>query len=97
MSLRCQSSDLLSVGPLVAVSDQADDGRVVSELYDDVGASSGHTVVRQQGAQERAEHAALGDVDVEGQGGECGGAYPRCQGSACQKAQDPVTEGGVEY
>ena len=39
---RCQGSHLLSVRRLVAVVDQADDGRVVSKLDDGVGAVCGH-------------------------------------------------------
>ena len=39
---RCQGSHLLSVRRLVAIGDQADDGRVVSKLGDGVGAVCGH-------------------------------------------------------
>ncbi len=78
---RCQGSDLLSVGRLVIVGNQADDG---------------HAVMHKQGAQERAEHAALRGTGVESQGGGCGAAYPYNLGSVCQEVQDPITEGGVE-
>lgn len=52
--------------------------------------------MREQGAQERAEHTALGGAGAESQGGGCGVAYPHCLGSARQKVQYPITEGDVE-
>ena len=52
--------------------------------------------MREQGIQERTEHAALGGTSVESQGGGCGAAYPHSLGSACQDVQDPITEGDVE-
>lgn len=82
---RCQGSDLVSVGRLVAIGDQAFGARVVSKL-DSVGAVCGHAVVHEQ---KRAEHTALGGAGVEGQGGGC-------LGSAPQEAPDPITEGGVK-
>ena len=90
---RCQVFDLLS--RLVAVGDLADDGRVVSKLHDGVGAVYGHTVVCEQGVEERAEHTALRGSGVEDQGGGCEVSH-HCLGSARQEVQDPVTEGADE-
>ena len=64
MTPRCQGSDLLSVGLLIVAGDQAYDGRVISKLNDGVGAVGGHTVMREQGVQERTEHTALGGTGV---------------------------------
>ena len=66
---RCQGSHLLSVRRLVAVGDQADDGRVVSKLDDGVGAVCGHAVMGEQREEERAEHATLGCAGVQSSGG----------------------------
>ena len=93
---RCQGSDLLSVGLLIVAGDQAYDSRVISKLNDGVGAVGGQAVMREQGVQERTEHAALGGTCVESQGGGCGAAYPHSLGSARQEVQDPITEGDVE-
>ena len=79
---RYQGSDLLSVRRLVAVGDQADDGRVVSKLHDGVGAVCGHAAVCEQGVEERAEHAALRGSGVEDQGGGCDVSQPHCLGSS---------------
>ena len=65
---RCQGSHLLSVRRLVAVGDQADDGRVVSNLDDGVGAVCGHAVMCEQREEERAEHTALGCAGVQSSG-----------------------------
>ncbi|KAI4884334.1 hypothetical protein NFI96_019146, partial [Prochilodus magdalenae] len=56
----CQEADLLSVGLLVVIGDQAHSCSVICRFDDDIGAVSGCTVVRIQGIQERAEHTTLG-------------------------------------
>ena len=61
---RCHGSDLLSVGLLIIAGDQVYDGCVISKLNDGVGALGVHTVMREQGVQERTEHAALGGTGV---------------------------------
>ena len=58
LASRYQGSDLLSVCRLVAVGDQADDGRVVRKLDDGVGAVWDHTVVCEKGVKKRAEDTA---------------------------------------
>ncbi len=67
---RCQGSDLLSV-----VSDQTDDGHVVNKLDESVGALCDYAVMREQGVQARAQHAALRGSGVEGQSGGGVAAY----------------------
>lgn len=93
----CQGCDLLSVGHLVVIGDQADDVSIVRKLNDDVGAIGGHAVMCEQGEQEGAEHTALSAACVESEGGGCGGAFPYCLGSAHQEVQDSVAQGGVEF
>ncbi len=57
-----QGTDLLSVGRLIAVSDQAYHCCVIGKFDDDVRA------VCVQGVQEKAEDAALRSTSVEDQG-----------------------------
>ncbi len=78
---------------LIVASDPADGGCVISKFDDGIGAVDGHTVVREQGVQERAVNAGIRGANVESQGGAGGAAW----GSAHQEVQDPVTEGGVLY
>ncbi len=63
-----QGTRLLSVGHLIAVSDQAYHRCVISKFDNDVGAVCGCTVVCVQGVQEWAEDAALRSTGVEDQG-----------------------------
>ncbi len=62
---RYQGSDFLSVGCLIVAGDQANDSYVVSKLDDGVGAVGGHTVIREQGVEERVKHAALRGAGVK--------------------------------
>lgn len=55
------------MGRLIVARDEAQDGRVVSKLNDDVGAVLGSTFVSEQGVQEEAEHTALWYPHVEDQ------------------------------
>ena len=52
-------SDLLPIGCLIVVGDQAYHCCVVRKLNDDVGVMLGHAVVGEQGLQEGTEHALL--------------------------------------
>ena len=54
-----QVSDLLPIGCLVAVDDQAYHCCVVCKLNDGVGVVPGHTVVGEQGVQEGTKHTPL--------------------------------------
>ncbi len=63
-----QGTHLLSVGLLIAVSDQAYHSCVVSKFGDDVGAVCGCTVVCVQGVQKWAEDTALRSTSVDDQG-----------------------------
>ena len=92
----CQDSDLLSVGSLIVVGDETQDGSVVCKLKDDVGAVRGHAVMHEQGTQEGSEYAALRGSGAQGQcrGGEV--TYSHHLGSACQEVQDPVAKGCVQ-
>ncbi len=62
-----QGTHLLSVGRLIAVSDQAYHRCVISKFDDDVGAVCCCTVVCVQGVQEWAQDAALRCTSVEDQ------------------------------
>jgi hypothetical protein len=59
LALHCQVSDLLPIGCLIAVGDQAYHCCVVRKLNDGVGVMFGHTVVGEQGVQEGTKHAPL--------------------------------------
>jgi len=48
----CQVPDLLSVGGLIIVGDETQDGGVVHRLKDGVGAVCGYTVMHAQGPEE---------------------------------------------
>jgi len=92
----CQVPELLSVGGLIIVGDETQDGGVVHELKDGVGAMCGYTVMRVQGVQEWAEYTALTGSSAQGQyiGGET--AHSHHLGSAHQEVQDPVAKRGVK-
>ena len=85
----CQFSDLLPIGCLIVVGDQAYHCCVVSKLNDGVG------VVGEQGVQEETKYTPLRGPSVEDQRGGCVVAYPYHLGAARQEVQDPVAEGGV--
>ena len=57
----------------------------------------GHTVVGEQGVQERAQNAPLWGPSVEDQRGGYRVAYPHHLVAARQEVQDPVEEGGVSF
>ena len=54
-----QVSDLLPIGCVVVVSDQAYHCCVIGTLHDGVVVVRGRAVIREQGLQEEAEHAPL--------------------------------------
>src|SRR4029434_9495939 len=56
----CQAPYLISIGGLIVVRDETQDGSVVCKLQDDVGTVCCHTVLRVQGVQEGTEYAPLG-------------------------------------
>ena len=56
----------------------------------------GHSVMGEQGVQERAEHAALWGPCVEDQRGRGVVTYLHHLGSARQEVQDQVAQGGVQ-
>jgi hypothetical protein len=68
---------------------------VVSKLDDEFGVVRGHTFVGQQGVHEGAKHTPPRSPCVESPHGG-GVAYSHHLGSAHQKVQDPVAEGGVQ-
>ena len=55
----------------------------------------GHTVIGEQGVQERAENAPLWGPSVEDQRGGDVVSYPHHLVVARQEVQDPVAQGGV--
>jgi len=91
----CQVPDLLSVGGLIIVGDETQDGGVIRKLKDGIGAMCRYTVMRIQGVQEWTEYSALRGSGAQGQyrGGET--AHSHHLGSAHQDVQDPVAKGGV--
>jgi hypothetical protein len=91
----CQFSDLLPIGCLIIVGDQAYHCCVVSKLNDGVGVVFGHTVVGEQGVQEGNKYSPLRGPSVKAQRGKCVVAYSYHLGAAHQEVQDPVAEGGV--
>ena len=56
----------------------------------------GRAVVGEQGVQEAAEHAPLWGPSVEGQRSGDVVSYLHHLGTARQKVQDPIAQGGVE-
>ena len=63
----------------------------LANLMVGVGVMLGHTVVAEQGVQERTKHTSLRGTSVENQHGRCVVAYPYHLGAV----QDPVAERGV--
>ena len=90
-----QVSDLLPLGCLVVVGDQAHHCCVISKLNDGVGVVPGHAVGREQGVQKGTEHAPLRGPCVEDQHGGCVVTFPYHLGVARQEVKDPVAEGSV--
>jgi hypothetical protein len=88
-------SDLLPIGCLVVVGDQAYHCCFICKLNDGVGVVPGSAVMSEQGVQEGTEHAPLMGPCVEDQCGGCVITYPYHLGVALQEVQDPVAEGGV--
>ena len=88
-----QDSDLLPIGCLIVVGDQAYHCCVIGKLNDGVGVVPGHAVMSEQGVQEGTEHTPLRGPRVEDQRGRC--TYPYYLGLARQEIQNPVAEGGV--
>ena len=87
----CQVSDLLLIGRLVVVSDQAYHCCVVGKFIDGVGAVPGRAVMSKQGVQEGAEYAPLRRGPcVEDQCDGCFVTYPYHLGAARQEVQDPL-------
>ena len=89
-----QFSDLLPIGCLIVVGDQAYHCCVVSKL-NCVGVVFGHTVVGEKGIQEETKYTPLRDPRVENQHGGRFVAYPYHLGVDRQEVQDPVAEGDV--
>ena len=89
----CQGLHLLPVGCLVIVGNQAYYCSVVCNLYDWVRGVRGHSVMGEQGVQERAEHAPLWSRCVEDQrsGGDV--SYLHHMVVARQEVQDHVAQG----
>ena len=82
LASHCQVSDLLPIGCLTVVGDQAYHRCVVDKLNDAVEVMSGQIVMGEQGVQEGTEHAPLKDPRVEGQCGGCVVAYPHHLGGS---------------
>ena len=87
-----QVSDLLSIGCLVVVGDQAYHCCVIGKCNDGVGVVPGSAVMSEQGVQEGTEHASLRGSCVEDQCGGCVVTYPYHLGAARQEVQDPDAE-----
>ncbi len=88
--------NLLSVGRLIVVGDQAYHRCVIGKFDDDVGAVCSCTVVCVQGVQEWAEDAALRGTSVEDQGRWGVVAHSDHLTSACQEVQDPAAQRSVQ-
>ena len=82
-----QVSDLLPIGCLIIVSDQAYYRCVVGKLDDGVGVVSGHTVVGNKGVQEGTNYTPLRGSSVEDQHGRCVVTYPYHLGAAVRKSR----------
>ena len=88
-----QVSDILPIGCLVVVGDQA--SCVIGKCNDGVGVVLGRVVMSEQGVQEGTEHVPLRGHCLEDQHSGCVVTYPYHLGGARPKVQDPVAEGGV--
>ena len=62
-----QVSELLPIGCLIVVGDQANHCCVIDKLNDCVGVVPGHAVMSEQGVQEGTEHAPARGPSVEDQ------------------------------
>ena len=91
-----QYTDLLPISHLIVVGDQAYHGCVVSKLNDGVGVVFGHSVVGEQGIQERSKYTPLRGPSVKNQHGRLVVAYSYHLGTARREVQDPVAERGVK-
>jgi len=80
---------------LIIVGDETQNGGVVRELKDGVGAVCGYTVMHVQGVQEWTKCAALRGSSAQGQYRRGETAYSHHLWSAHQEVQDPVTRGGI--
>ena len=67
----CHVSDLLPIGCLIVVGDQAYHCCVICKLNDGVGVVPGQAVMTEQGVQEGTEHAPLRGSSVDDQHGRC--------------------------
>ena len=68
---QCQVSDLLPVGCLIVIGDQAYHRCVICKLNDGVGVMRGHAVVGEQGLLEGTKHVPMRGSRVEAQRGGC--------------------------
>ena len=85
-----------SVGHLIVVRDEAQDGCVVSKLNDDIGAVLGSTVLNDQGVQEGAKHTALWYARVEDQQEGGVAANSHHLGPTCQEVEYLAAAGGLQ-
>jgi len=92
-STSAPSSMTSSLGGLIIVGDETQDGGVVRKLKDGVGAVCGYTLIFEQGIQEGTEYAALKDSGAQGQYRRRETAHSHNLGSAHQEVQDPVAKG----
>ena len=88
----CQFSDLLPIGRLIVVGDQAYHRCVVCKLNDGVGVVFGHTVVSEQGVQEGTKYTPLRGPSVKDQRGIRVFSYSYHLGVARQEVQDQVVK-----
>ena len=87
-----QVSDLLPLGCLIVVGDQAYNCCVIGKLNDGVGVVPGRAVMSEQGVQEGTEHAPLRGPCVEDQRSRCvlintlppGGGPSGSPGTSCR-------------
>ena len=88
-------SDLLPLGCLIVVGDQAYHCCVICKLNDGAGLVRGHAVKGEQGAQGGTVHTPPRGPRVEDQRGRCVVTYPYHLGAARQEVQDPVAKRSV--
>jgi hypothetical protein len=80
-----QVSDLLPIGCLIVVGEQAYNCCVIGKLNDGVGVVPGRAVMSEQGEQEGTEHTPLRGRRVKDQRGRCVVTYLYHLGAAHQK------------
>ena len=80
-----QVSDLIPIGCLIVVGDQAYHYCVIGKLNDGVGVMPGRAVMSEQGLQEGTEHTPMRSPCVEDHRGGCVVTYPTYLGAACQE------------